>query len=298
MSTAVQHDRLADLSNAVAAYLNLMTVTADCLEQTFPDVGGAYRQRIERLRWRVAYDATREAIKDSSQTVHAELKDYSSVASRVLTQRSVELERGILALGDIIQNLTELQESYGNRLGNFAAQIESNPYPADSQSFSEASARQAAGLRNLVEEMSREAASIVAQMRGQLTELDQRLAGTASTDPATGLINRRELNRQIEAHRLHGATFSLLLFELTGPISDQVLRTAAGRLATNFRPSDRIARWGDKEFAVLFLGGPESAQMRAEQVIPSLEGRYPLDNGETVLIAARVHLMQAELAAA
>ena len=298
MSTAVQRDHLADLSNAVAAYLNLMTVTADCLEQTFPDVGGPYRQRIERLRWRVAYDATREAIKDSSQTVHAELKDYSSVASRVLTQRSVELERGILALGDTIQNLTELQESYGNRLGHFAAQIESSPYPADSQRFSEVSARQAADLRGLIEEMSREAASIVTQMRGQMTELGQRLAGTASTDPATGLINRREMNRQIEAHTLHGATFSLLLFELSGPISDQVLRIAADRLANNFRPSDRVARWGDKEFAVLFLGGPELAQRRAAEVIPSLEGRYPLDNGETVLIAAGVRLMQPELAAA
>lgn len=298
MSTAIQRDHLADLSNAVAAYLNLMTVTADCLEQTFPDVGGPYRQRIERLRWRVAYDATREAIKDSSQSVHAELKDYSSVASRVLTQRSVELERGILALGDTVQNLAELQESYGNRLENFAARIESSPYPSDPQEFSEASARQAAGLRGLIEEMSREAASIVAQMRGQMMDLDQRLAGTASTDPATGLINRREMNRQIEAHTLHGATFSLLLFELSGPISDQVLRTAADRLAKNFRPSDRIARWGDKELAVLFLGGPESAQMRAEQVIPSLEGRYPLDNGETVLIAAGVRLMQPELVAA
>ena len=105
----------------------------------------------------------------------------------------------------------------------------------------------------------------LAQMREQMVELDQRLAGAASTDPVTGLINRRELERQIEAHSLHGATFSLLLFELEGPIGDQVLRMAAAKLASQFRHRDRTARWSDKEFAVLFLGENELAEARARQ---------------------------------
>ena len=299
MSPVIERDLMADLSNAVAAYLSTMAVTADCLEQTYPDVGGPYRQRIHRLRTRVSYyDATREAIKESAETLHGELKDYARIANHIRTQRSVELERGILALGDIIENLTQRQEFYGNRLRQFAAQVEQATHPADPQSFSDVMGLQAAGLRGVVESMSHEAASMVTQMREQMIELDQRLAGTASTDPVTGLINRRELERQIEAHRLHGATFSLLLFELSGPLSDQVLRMAAAKLATQFRHRDRTARWGDKEFAVLFLGENELAQARAAQVIPWVAGRYMLDNGETVLIAAQANLLQPELAMA
>ena len=298
MSVITERDLLGDLSNAVAAYLSAMAVTADCLEQTYPDVGGPYRQRIHSLRSRLAYDASREAIKDSSETLQAELKDYAGVAHRVRTQRSVELERGVLALGDIIENLAQRQEFYGNRLRQFAAQVEKAAYPADPQSFSEVVALEAASLRGLVESMNQEAASMVTQMRERMIELDQRLAGTASTDPVTGLINRRELERQIEAHKLHGATFSLLLFELNGPLSDQVLRMAAAKLATQFRHRDRTARWGDKEFAVLFLGENELAQARAVQVIPWVAGRYTLDNGETVLIEAQARLLQPELAIA
>jgi len=282
----------------VAAYLSAMAVTADCLERTYPDVGAPYRERIHRLRKRLAYDASRDAIKESTQTLEGELKDYASVANRVLTQRSVELERGILALRDIIETLTERQEFYGNRLWQFAAQMEKATYPEDFKSFAEVMALQAASLRGLVESMNREAASMVIQMREQTNDLDQRLAGAASTDPVTGLINRRELERQIEAHALHGATFSVLLFELTGPLSDQVLRLAGARLSTQFRHRDRTARWGDKQFAVLFLGENELAETRAAEVIPSVSGRYTLANGESVQIHAQARLLQPELATA
>jgi GGDEF domain-containing protein len=298
MSVPIERDLLGDFSHAVAAYLSVLGATAECLEQTYPDVGGPYHQRINRLCSRLTFHATREAIKESSQTVQEELKDYASVASRVFIQRSVDLERGILALGDIIDNLTQRQEAYGNRLRQFAAQMEKATYPDDPKTFSEVNALQAAGLRGLVDSMNQEAASMAAQMREQTAKLDQRLAGTASTDLVTGLINRRELERQIEAHQLHGAIFSLLLFELSGPMSDQVLRMAAAKLSTQFRHRDRVGRWSDKEFAVLFLGESKLAQSRADKVIPRVAGRYILDNGESVQIAARTRLVELELAAA
>jgi GGDEF domain-containing protein len=296
MATAVGRDLLGEFSNAVAAYLNVMAVTADCLEQTYPDVGGPYRQRIQRLRSRVAFDATREAIKDSAQTMEAELKDFAGVANRVLSQRSVELKSGILDLGDTIEGLAQRQELFANQLRELASQIESAAYPADPQSFSETAALQASSIRNLVQSMSLEAASMVTEMRAQMTELDHRLAGAASTDAATGLVNRRELERQIEALKLHGNTFSILLFDLSGPLSDQVLRMAAAKLVTKFRHTDWIGRWSDRQFAVVFMGEPKMAEMRAAQAIPDLEGHYTLENGERVLIAAQMRLLQPEFA--
>jgi GGDEF domain-containing protein len=298
MTEASDRDLLAEFSNAVAAYLNSMSAIADCLEQTHPEVGGPYRQRIQRLRSRVAFDASREAIKKSASTLESELKDYAGVAHRVVTERGVESKRGVLALGDIIESLAERQTLFGNHLLHLAAQIENVAWPQDGPAFSEIKARHASALRGLVENMGREAASKLRELRDQMTELDQRMAGVGTTDPVTGLVNRRELDRQIEAHKLHGSTYAVLLFELHGPISEQVLRMATARLVTKFRHTDWIGRWSETEFAVLFLGDPEIAQTRAVQTVAALQGRYTLENGESVLIEAKGRMLQSELALA
>ena len=294
MSPAIERDLLGELSNAVAAYLSTMTVTADCLEQSLPDVGGPYRKRIHSLLSRVSFDASREAIADSAQVLQDDLKDYATVAKQVRIKRSLELERGVLALSDMVENLTTRQEFYNNRLRKFAEQMEKAAYPSDPNTYSELMALQGAALRGLVENMHQEAASTSTKMREQMTELDQRLAGAASTDAVTGVINRQELERQIEAHTMHGATFSLLLFQLDGPISDEVLRMAASKLSTQFRHRDRIGRWGHKEFGVLFLGSDELAKSRAGQVASRISGRYLLDNGESALIEAHARLLLPE----
>jgi len=197
MSPAIERDLLGELSNAVAAYLSTLAVTADSMEQAFPEVGGPYRKRIHSLLSRVSYDATREAIADSAQTLQDDLKDYATVAKQVRIKRSLELERGVLALSDIVEDLTNRQEFYSSRLRKFAAQMENATYPADPKSFTEVMALQAAALRGMVENMSQEAGTMAAKMREQMTELDQRLAGAASTDAVTCAINRQELERQI-----------------------------------------------------------------------------------------------------
>jgi GGDEF domain-containing protein len=294
MTQAADRDLLAEFSNAVAAFLNVMAATADCLEQTHPDVGAPYRQRLHRLRSRVAFDANREAIKKSVSTFESELKDYSGLASRLMTQRGVELKRGILDLSDVIERLASRQEKFSNGVLQAAENLGSMPWPGDPESFLAAQAAQAASLRDMVSRMGRESASMLERVREQMAELDLRLAGATSTDPVTGLVNRRELERQIGAHRLHGSTHVLLVFDIHGPLSDQVLRIAASRLLTKFRHSDWVGRWSEHQFAVLFLGEPDIAQVRAAQAVALLEGRYTLDNGETVLVSAKSHMLHAE----
>ncbi len=295
MGPAMERDLLGELANAVAAYLSTMAVTADCLEQTFPDVGSPYRKRIDSLLSRVSFDATREAIAESAQILQEDLKDYATVAKQVRIKRSLELERGVLAIGDIVEDLTLRQDFYGSRLRKFAGEMEKAAYPEDATSFSEVMALQAAALRGLVDGMSHESASMATKMREQMAELDQRLAGLASIDAVTGVINRQELERQIEAHTMHGAVFSLLLFHLEGPLGDQILRMAAVKLSSQFRHRDRVGRWGQKSFAVLFLGSPDLARARAAQVASRISGRYLLDNGDTVHIEAQARLLEPEL---
>jgi AmiR/NasT family two-component response regulator len=68
--------------------------------------------------------------------------------------------------------------------------------------------------------MSDETESMLTHLREEMAAVEERLRGNQSTDSATGLLDPREMTRQIEAYRAGGLTFSLLRFELLGPIGE------------------------------------------------------------------------------
>jgi GGDEF domain-containing protein len=145
--------------------------------------------------------------------------------------------------------------------------------------------------------MSHETHSLMIRMQNELTAVEQRLKESEVTDPLTGLMNRREMERQIEARKSAGEPPVLLQFQLSGDVDDDVAKQVAARLASQFRHKDFVARWTDTEFIVLFQGPVEIAQMRADQIVPWIAGRYLLDNGDSVQISVEARLMQPELVA-
>lgn len=273
---AIERDVLAELGAAMAAYLTSMSVTAECMEKAWPEVGAPYRKRIQGLQSRLSFEVTRAAIKDSSETLHAELKDFSEVVNRLQTERSLDLERGIVALRELIETLSHKQEACSKHLQELAAEAPGNI---------------AAALKSLAENIGKEIAPTLTKMDGEIVSLGQRIAGTAAIDPVTGLINEVEFERQVAAYQMNGTAFSILLFRLGGPLGDQVMQQAAARLSAEFRRRDRVGRWGKSEFAVLFAGSPEKAEERAVHAAARLEGSYALVNGEIVHITAEVTIL-------
>jgi GGDEF domain-containing protein len=152
-------------------------------------------------------------------------------------------------------------------------------------------------LLSCVESMSHETQSLMARMHNELAAVEQRLRESEVTDPLTGLMCRREMERQIEARKGLGAPPVLLHFQLSGEISDEIARQVGARLGSQFRHKDFVCRWTENEFLVLFQGPAEIAQARSEQIVPWVSGRYVLDNGETIQVDVEVKLLEAELIA-
>lgn len=293
MAVTTERDYLAELSSSIACYLTTLTAVADCLEQTCPEIGTPHRKRIAQLRARLSFEPTREAIKASVGTLEAELRDYAAAGGRYLIRHDLDVRCAILTLEDIIESIARQSQLQGSRLGELLAQMETansaEPLPLE---------RAAAELRRCMESTDHQTAAMLARMRETMAAVEERLRGSQSADPSTGLLNSDEITRQIEAHRTNGLVFSLLRFALQGSVGEQVMKQAAAKLEAQFRHCDRIARWSEREFLVLFQGPLELAETRAAQVARLLAGRYDLESGAYVEITVDPHLTSQELALA
>lgn len=288
-----ERDHLSELSSAVFCYLSLLSSVGDCIGQASPEVGGPYRKRIEQLRTRLFFQATAKTLRSSLKTVEGELNDYAVVAAQHIDQHDLELRRAIVTLEHVLDMLATRHDFHGTQLREMAGRMQSAG-PEQSVALDE----MAGELGRCVDRMSQETASMLERVRKEMAAVEEHLRGSKSTDPSTGLLNSREIVRQIEAYRASGVTFTLLRFELHGSITEPVMKQAASRIEKQFRHRDRIARWTETEFLVLFQGPPEVAETRATQVAKLLAGPYQLSTGARVEIMVDSRLAEPELALA
>lgn len=227
--------------------------------------------------------------------VRAELQEYAAKASQYMARNTAELRQATASLEEIARTLVQRQNFYASRLGQFAVQMETGQYPTGPEPLSSVHL-QATGLRSCVESMSSEARSLLIRMRDLLAGVERRLADTEVTDPVTGLMNRREMEQRIESRSLAGGGGTRLLFRVTceaqGERLAEVLRQAASRLSAQARHNDLLSRWSADEFLVLFDGSPGIAAKRGAQMAQRLTGRYALEGGEAVEVAATFELIK------
>ncbi len=113
------------------------------------------------------------------------------------------------------------------------------------------------------------------------TALRIQLEKQASTDPLTGLLNRRTMNealeRQLALAKRHQSAFSVVMFDLDyfksvndrlgHAVGDEVIRHVARLGFAHMRNEDQLSRWGGEEFLYLLPEvGREGAAAAAEKL--------------------------------
>lgn len=154
--------------------------------------------------------------------------------------------------------------------------------------------------RQANQELERVRAMLEAKQE-ELTRLNARLAVEASTDPLTGLANRRAFNMaaqaRLAAFSQQGTPLALVLFDIDffkqindahgHEAGDNVLRELALYVLSCIREHDLLARIGGEEFALLVANvGQHTAACVAERIRQGLHGRAL--SGHKVTISAGV----------
>lgn len=286
---------LVALHRAVNCYHETLLAVANCMGDACPPIGGVYRHRLNRLRARLAFDSSPEALQESCVTVEQELAEYAARTSSYLEEHALQLRTATAAIQDLVRSMAQRQNFYATRLGQFATQMETVEYPDDPDHRKEIVAMQAAGLQSCVASMLQETQSVLARMHDELAAVERHMRESAVSDPVTGMMSSFEMRRQIDAYKASGTTPVLLRFHFTGPIDDEIAKQIADRLGSQLRHKDFVSRWTDSDFIVLFQGPPEVGEARAQQILPWVGGKYLLDSGESVQIGVEVRLAESEL---
>lgn len=120
----------------------------------------------------------------------------------------------------------------------------------------------------------------------ELEAQGESLRNQSTTDPLTGLANRRALDAELEAGiaraTRYGSKFSILMIDIDHfkgindsfghPAGDQTLQDVAAVLQAELRAPDSLCRFGGEEFVALLPNtGPVGARVMAERLRRAVE---------------------------
>jgi diguanylate cyclase len=145
----------------------------------------------------------------------------------------------------------------------------------------------------------------IAKLRGEVSGVQKRLDEAerlADTDPLTGILNRRGMERRIEALIQNRREFCVMLLDLNRfkgindryghQCGDEILLAFGRRLSTEIRVSDAVCRWGGDEFLATLCCPYREALERSQQIAKRVCGRYTVQKNLHLEVSASVGLSQ------
>src|SRR5690349_17223124 len=115
-------DPLRTLHTTVLCYLSTLLSIADCVADACPPVGGPYKTKLNRLKSRLAFDASAGAVEESATIVAGELKDYATRAAAYLDSHAAGQRAATAGIESLLREFSRRQEFYGARLRQTVAE--------------------------------------------------------------------------------------------------------------------------------------------------------------------------------
>ncbi len=285
---------------AVRCYLDLIRVTAGALGDICPQIGAPYQDRLNRLHRRLAFETSPDALDQSRAELEREISDCTFRTGEYIDQ----IWNDVLSVLSLVTRSTDAMAArnafYAARLRQFAQDMGARSLDGDREEIEQSLALDAAGIESCVDKMGLETEQILAQFRHEIQSVAAKLADARASvilDPATGLINRREMERKIMEAVCSPVETSFLRFMIDGleghakrlgaEGAANLERQFATRLADQIRPGDVVAKWSAGRFAVILRCPLVEAGPRTAQIARALDGEYAISG-----VPVAVHTLQ------
>jgi diguanylate cyclase (GGDEF)-like protein len=252
-----------------------------------PELEREFHERFRATHRQVKSGPEVKALEESRRTLDRDLEEHARRAGAIFHAKTEEVRQILLVLAQATDTLQARSGSYGDRFRKIAGRLETVARLDDLDQIRRRLAEHVEELNQSVEALHRDSREMVTRMRTEMDSVRRRLDHAeklAESDALTGLLNRRGMERRLEAAIAAGRSFSILLFDLNrfkgindrhGHLcGDEVLKHFARRLGAQFRPTDAVSRWGGDEFLALLPVDVKEAMIRSRVIAESVCGTY------------------------
>lgn len=285
------HDSLSESS--VAAFRSALLAISECGQRAVPPLGDELNRKFADIQQMLAAPVTPSLLDRTSERAESELAEWADSAYQQYADNQREIREIIGVVGWAAESVAERDEKYATQIGELQARLTSVAELDDVSAIRRSILDSTLALKSCLDHMLEDSRQSLQTLLAEIAEYRARLAESeriSSTDPLTGLANRRAFERALEGRIVLKETFCLVIVDLDdfkivndrfGHLAgDDLLRQFARKLRAQFKPADFVGRWGGDEFVAVVTGVKAQAQARAAAIRRCALGAYSIGNGD------------------
>jgi len=281
---------------ALCAYKEILDSVAKAAVRATPLTGADLSEKLNLLQASISDNITPGKLAELKQSAELELAKWGDGAAQQSNNIAKEIRDLMIGVAAAAAAVGERDARYSSQFIDLTTKLQSVARLEDLSGMRRSVLESATELTAVVRKMNEENKQSNSELRAELAKYRAKLAQSearASTDPLTGLANRREIEGQIEERIWWKSSFCLALLDLNGfkqvndvyghAAGDDLLKQFGAELKGQIRHTDVVGRWGGDEFVVIVDSGLKEAHTRIARVRDWAFGEYNIQTGKDVV---------------
>jgi GGDEF domain-containing protein len=203
-------------------------------------------------------------VEEVNEAICGRLSRWSQDTSRLYGEQQEELKKIIAAVARTTESVEHRDERYTDELGTLAAKLRTAADQTNLAAIRKSVVESAGAVQNCVARMAQDGRETIRQLRAQTEEYRSRIEEAeriCMSDPLTGVLNRRGLDRAMAGLMAAGMPFFVTMLDLDRfkgindtfghGAGDDLLRQLSAEMSNQFPHPRVVARMGGDEFIVL-----------------------------------------------
>ncbi len=275
------------------AYRSALTAAGTSAVQACPPVGGDFQQNLAGIEKRLEGAITVAAVQEAAREVGEQFELWEDRTKAFYQARTTEVKELLTMLARTAESVGERDHHYTAQFGQFTSRLKTISSLEDLTKVRASLVKEALELKSYVDKMEQDSNKLVKQLKTEVSTYETKLKEVeelALRDALTGLANRRNVERRIEARIASQQPFCAAMIDVNklkvindkhGHLAgDSLLQQFAQELRSAMRGTDLIGRWGGDEFMVVIDSDLAGAATQLERVHKWVFGDYTIRPGK------------------